>query len=32
MEDTNISDGDALVDKVEININMLYALMLTALV
>jgi hypothetical protein len=32
MEDTNISDNDALVDKVEININMLCVLMLTGLV
>jgi hypothetical protein len=32
MEDTNISDNDALADKVEININMLCVLMLTGLV
>jgi hypothetical protein len=32
MEDTNISDNDALVDKVEININMLCVLMLMGLV
>jgi hypothetical protein len=28
VEDVNISDGDALTDEVEINFNMLHALML----